>query len=229
MWIDDRILERCDEPLALQAWVPESPMVVLGASNQVDIEVNAANCLRKNIPILKRYGGGGTVVLYPGCVVLSLGTWVRQDFQNQFYFQHLNRAFISVLEKWTGQNQLHQDGVSDIVGGSKKLVGTSLFRSRNYLLYQASLLVHLDLELIDECLQHPSREPEYRKGRSHGSFLKGFDTYNSGLSVNEVAEQTRLTYSSFLKESMGSELISPIESQFKNILQRAKRGRENAI
>src|SRR5690606_4412899 len=126
------------------------------------------------VPILRRYGGGGTVVLYHGCAVASVGMWVKRDFHNQLYFERLNEALIRTLEGMgLKAGTLAQNGISDIVAGEKKVVGTSLFRSRNYLLYQASILVSADLSLIERYLRHPSQEPEYRRGRTHASFLSG--------------------------------------------------------
>jgi lipoate---protein ligase len=77
-------------------------VVVLGSSNQPDVEVQVNNCQRDGIPILKRYGGGGTVLLYDGCVIVSLGLWVRQHYQNKLYFECLNQAVIEALgRRWS--------------------------------------------------------------------------------------------------------------------------------
>ena len=77
MWIDDQILEKYDHSFYSEVFVPSSTLVVLGSGNDEEREVNSAECLTCQIPVLRRYGGGGTVVLYPGCVVVSVGCWVR--------------------------------------------------------------------------------------------------------------------------------------------------------
>src|SRR4051812_5844165 len=97
MWIDDVILKRCGERMAIDSWIPEHPLVVLGSSNQSNVEVEEGLCAADGVPILKRYGGGGTVLLYDGCLVVSVGAWVRQHFQNKLYFSALNQAVINTL------------------------------------------------------------------------------------------------------------------------------------
>ena len=170
MWIDDDVLRRCDEAVALTVFVPATPIVVLGSANVAEREADVEACAAAQVPVLKRYGGGGAVVLHDGCVVVSLGCWVRQHFQNKLYFERVNAAVIDALAlAWPPLAGLTQRGLSDVVFGDRKVAGTSLFRSRNYLLYQASLLVDPKLALIERFLRHPSREPDYRAGRAHAA------------------------------------------------------------
>ena len=77
MWIDDQILKNYDRALYSEIFVPRSTVVVLGSGNDEDLEVNSEACVAGEIPVLRRYGGGGTVVLYSGCVVVSVGCWVK--------------------------------------------------------------------------------------------------------------------------------------------------------
>lgn len=222
MWIDDQILRRCSEDLAVNCWVPTDFMVVLGASNSEEIEVDTHNCSAERVPILKRYGGGGTVVLYPGCAVVSLGCWVRQHFQNKFYFELVNNAVISALgSRWPELGGLGQSGLSDIVYGDLKVAGTSLFRSRNYLLYQASILVDCQIEVIDKYLKHPSREPEYRRGRSHKSFLTGLNQLVSGLTAAACVDHLVDNLPTQLKRLLDAEMISSIPEQWSGLHRRA--------
>lgn len=221
MWIDDQILRRSDESLALSCWIPSSPLVVLGSSNQATLEVDEERCARDDVPVLKRYGGGGTVLLYDGCIVVSCGAWVRQHFQNGFYFQSLNQAVIDCLaEQWPACAALTQRGLSDIALADKKLAGTSLFRSRNYLLYQASLLVEIDSEKISRYLKHPSREPEYRGGRTHRDFLLGVSDLEATASPEACRQlfETRLVH--HLQRTLGDELVAPFDDQIPGLLRR---------
>jgi lipoate-protein ligase A len=227
MWIDDEILLRHRDPLALSVWVPKQPLVVLGSSNKAESEVHLSACEQLNIPVLKRYGGGGTVVLYDGTVVISFGGWVRQQFQNGFYFDLLNRTVIACLaQKWPQLAALSQAGLSDIVFGQRKIAGTSLFRSRNYLLYQASILVELDMGLINQTLKSPTKEPSYREGRSHKEFLLGLSAIESSATVENVARQIEREFEASAKEIFGSEFVTPLEDQFANLENRAKLGKQ---
>lgn len=224
MWIDDDILARCSEPLALNVFVPAQPIVVLGAANDAAREADVEACAASGIPIVKRYGGGGTVLLHDGCVVVSLGVWVRQHYQNRFYFELVNGAVIDALAgAWPGLEELAQRGLSDLVHGDRKVGGTSLFRSRNYLLYQASLLVDARRELIARHLRHPSREPDYRAGRSHGDFIVGLGELRPGLEPGACAAHLAHDLPDALRARLGGELVEPRPEQFDGLLQRVNR------
>ncbi len=223
MWIDDDVLKRCDQDLAVQQWVPQSLMVVLGSSNRAEIEVHEDSCERMNVPVLKRYGGGGTVVLYPGCLVISVGAWVGRWFENALYFRLLNQAVIDALScRWPLLQDLGQRGHSDIVWREQKVGGTSLFRSRNYLLYQASLLIHADFDLIDQVLAHPSKEPDYRQGRRHREFLTDLRTalHASELTAGDVLVHMETHLQETIRQRLGSELVSSFPDQVSHLLKR---------
>ncbi len=82
----------------------------------------------------------------------------------------INDLWISALSAHLPVN-LTQRGISDICYGEKKVAGTSIFRKKHLLVYQGSMLVDVDLSRIGSLLNHPSREPDYRHGRSHTDFL----------------------------------------------------------
>ncbi len=228
MWIDDDILERCAEPLAVSCFLPKDPMVVLGASNVAATEADEGACAKAGVPVVRRYGGGGAVVLYRGSVVVSLGAWVRQHFQNKFYFQKVNQSVITALvSAWPALEVLGQNGLSDITAGDRKVAGTSLFRSRNYLLYQASLLVDLDAGLIKRYLKHPSKEPDYRANREHGTFLTSIGAL-AGATPEQVLAQLHVALASSLIAELGDELVAPDPAQFEGLLNRAAGGRRDA-
>ena len=224
MWIDDDILACCAEPVALATFVPVAPMIVLGAANDEATEVDLATAKSDGVAVLRRYGGGGTVVLHGGCTVVSLGLWVRQPFQNRFYFELVNSAVIDALSSaWPPLSVLSQRGLSDLVHGHLKVGGTSLFRSRHYLLYQASLLVEPRVELIERYLQHPSREPDYRQGRAHRSFLCGLNDLVAGLESKAVAQALQAHLPAALRGRLGAELVAPIPAEQPGLLGRIGR------
>lgn len=226
MWIDDEVLLRAAEPCALSLWIPDHPMVVLGSSNDPATEADVDRCNADDVPVLKRYGGGGTVVLYHGSVVISLGCWVRQAYHNQSYFRLLNQAVADALgTRWPACRAIEQRGISDLAVAGKKVAGTSLFRSRNYLLYQASLLVDLDLTLIERYLRHPSKEPDYRAGRRHADFLQGLGALAPDLTPATCLAQLESALPGSLATLLAEELIAPIQDQVPTILNRGSHAR----
>ena len=220
MWIDNLVLEKHSRPLFITTWVPDNRVVILGSGNKSDREVNTKFCQREGIPILKRSGGGGTVVLYPGCVIIGVGTWVRNPFGNDRYFRILNEGVVSSLVEGMGEDiGFGLNGISDITLGEKKVAGTSMFRSKNYLLYQASLIVDIDCELIERTLQYPSREPSYRAGRSHSDFVTGICKYKE-ISAQKICEFLQVNLQVNVEKALGDELVEPDPHQYKNIVRR---------
>lgn len=211
--------------LHAEIFVPQTTCVVLGSGNDEALEVNLEACQEGSISVMRRYGGGGTVVLYPGCVVVSLGCWVKEQFQNTLYFSLINQAVIDSLGvAWPNLNDLSQAGISDITMGDKKIAGTSLFRSRNYLLYQASLLVDLDRELVSRVLRHPTKEPDYRHGRSHGDFLTSLMTAEPKISsATQVARELKNNFHDVVRNILGDHLVEPMTEQTPALTARLER------
>lgn len=140
--------------------------------------------------MLRRRGGGGTVVLSPGQVVLALAGEVSSPFHNREYFHKINTWFRGTLEG-LGLRGVEERGISDLAIGGRKILGTSLYRRRLVLFYQASLLVDVDLALLERYLRFPSRVPDYREGRNHREFCTTLRREGCTASVAQVIEALR--------------------------------------
>ena len=229
MWIDDQVLKLYTKKIHSEIFIPRENAVVLGSGNDESLEVHKPACDKNGIPVLRRYGGGGTVVLYPGCLVVSAGCWVKEQFQNSMYFDFLNRAVIESLKQALPDlPELSQAGISDIIHGGKKIAGTSLFRSRNYLLYQASVLVDLDFDLVESVLRHPSKEPDYRQGRRHSDFLTSLNAVvRRKISNHDLAGDVASVFNQVAASILGSHLIEPVEAQMPALKARLDRAQEH--
>lgn len=185
--LDDDLLEavRLGTPQAYRSWEPHAPCVVLGRGNSAEQEVYEDRCQRDGVPILRRRGGGGTVVLSPGVLVVSLVKLVKHPYHFAEYFLQINNIIIDAL-RGCGVEHLHQRGISDICLGDRKIVGSSMYRSKLLLFYTASLMVENDVTLLDHYLKHPSKEPEYRRGRPHREFVTTLAAAHPGLTVATV-------------------------------------------
>ncbi|MEW5961816.1 MAG: hypothetical protein AB1801_29195, partial [Chloroflexota bacterium] len=172
-------------PWAYRTWEPERVVVVLGRSNQAAVEVYEQRCQDDEVPIWRRRGGGGTVVLSPGIVVISLVKQLQPQLHFQEYFWQINTFIIDTLQH-LGIQELSQQGHSDICLRDRKILGSSIFGSKNLLFYTASLMATNDLALIDRYLKQPSREPDYRRGRSHQEFLTTISHVYPDISVQAV-------------------------------------------
>ena len=163
----DRFL-RTGEPV-FRAYEPGVTCAVLGAGGNPKEDLILENLAADGVPSLRRRGGGGTVVLTPGQVVLALVTEVASPFSNREYAARINSWFIEALSR-LGVTGVMQRGISDLAIGEKKILGTSLYRRRLLLFYQGSLLVSNDISLFTRYLAMPARVPDYRAGRSHEEF-----------------------------------------------------------
>ncbi len=177
-------------PAACRVWVPDAVAVVLGRSDDPAREVDMEACSRDGVPVLRRKGGGGTVVLAPGCVVVSVAWPVERPLA---VGEHL-RAGVHALSEGLGKAvglPLARRGTGDLCVGDRKVAGSSAFCGRGAFLYQASVLVELDLGLVERYLRHPSREPPYRRGRSHRDFLLNLREAGAPFGAGEVARRLR--------------------------------------
>jgi lipoate-protein ligase A len=159
----------------------------MGAGCKPETDVFTEQTRIDRVSVLRRRGGGGTVVLSPGQVVLALVTEVSSPFQNLDYFRAINHWFRLALQD-LGVGGVEDRGISDLALGDKKILGTSLYRRRKVLFYQASLLVDNDLSLFDRYLRFPARVPDYRKERGHLDFCTNLRLAGYPLSVGEMME-----------------------------------------
>lgn len=158
-----------DRTPRLRLYEPAATAAVLGASGKPERDLDVAALEADGVPVLARRGGGGAVILSRGQVVLALVTEVASDFGSRDYARAVNAWVVEALES-LGVGGLEQRGISDLALGGRKVLGTSVYRSRRVLFYQASLLVANDVSLFSRYLRHPVVEPDYRRGRGHEDF-----------------------------------------------------------
>jgi len=175
-----------EKPLLYELWEPRNVAVVLGRSQKAVDEVNLVNCVRDKVPVLKRRGGGGAVVLMPGVLCLTIAFYSKASISPYFFFEKINHFIIDVLENHFSIQDLHYKGISDIAIGDKKVLGCSMFNSRDMFFYQGSLLVHPDMEKISTYLLHPSKEPDYRCNRPHRDFITSLRQSGYPVTIEQV-------------------------------------------
>ncbi len=163
--------------------------VVHGPSFAAEKEVFTDRCVADGIPILERRGGGGTVVLSPGTlVIVAVGERIGGREWAPGVFRRVNNAIIAALSK-AGIGNAVEAGISDIAVEGRKVLGSSLYIGSKPPLfyYQSSLMVCNDLSLMDIYLRHPPKEPEYRGGRGHGQFCATLRELGLTVGVGELA------------------------------------------
>ena len=105
----------------------------------------------------------------------------------------LNDKIMNALSGLGVQN-LSMKGISDISIGNKKILGSSIYLRKNTLFYHAVLNISESVDVISKYLKHPTKEPDYRKGRSHKEFVTSLLSEGYTLSAKQLisALDTRL-------------------------------------
>lgn len=173
--LDEALLESAAEDASapvLRLWEFAAPVVVLGRGSRVADEVDLAYCHRRDIGVFRRCSGGATVVGGPGCLMYSLVTDLRAhphlrklDLAHRYVMTRIQRACAALLPGVTLQ------GICDLTWGDRKFSGNSLRVTRHHLLYHGTVLYDADLEVLAGCLRTPPRQPDYRRGRDHRTFV----------------------------------------------------------
>lgn len=156
--------------------------IVLGRSRKIEDDILIDACIRDGIPILRRAGGGGTVILSKGTIIISIAGKSPLPFHLREHMDAVNRIIIKILKGFNIKD-LSIKGFSDIALGERKILGSSLYRKGEIVLYQGSLLFNPDLNLMNIYLKHPVKEPEYRRGRIHTEFATSI--YEAGYRINK--------------------------------------------
>jgi lipoate-protein ligase A len=172
-----------DEALLIQAdlgqrgtlvrfWEPAQYAVVLGASCRLRDDVHVDACRADGVPILRRTSGGGTVVVGPGalCVTVILRQTAAPglralDVAHDYVLERIGAA----LEQ--AGTAVTLEGRGDLVLCGRKCAGSAQRRLKDWFMIHCSLLYQFPIERIESYLALPKRQPAYRAGRSHRDFL----------------------------------------------------------
>lgn len=157
---------------SLRTWEFPSPTVVLGRSSKVDRETDRDYCDRHGIEIYRRCSGGASIVGGPGCLMYSVVLSIERDP----HIAKIDAAHEFVMEKVLAASRrqlpdVQLQGICDLTWQNCKFSGNALRLTRGHVLYHGTILYAADLDLIGHCLDFAPRQPEYRDGRDHQSFI----------------------------------------------------------
>lgn len=186
--LEDGLLDGADDASRVRIYSVDAPMVVLGRGSRVEREVDLDACREDGVELRRRHGGGCSVVLDPGDVVVAASVPAPGIGDNQRHFDRMCGWLIDGLES-IGLPGVRQSGISDLAVGDRKVAGCCIYRRQGRLLFSAALLVDADLDLLERYLLHPPREPEYRRGRGHREFVARLADHPSAPSPERVADR----------------------------------------
>jgi len=159
-----------------RTWESPNLFVVLGLSKKIEDDVNYDSCKRDGIPILKRCSGGGTVLQGPGCFNYSfiLPMTYARELES---LTNTTSYILNIVKKTLSKTikSIELKGISDLTINDIKFSGNAQRRLKNAVLFHGTILYNFDLGLISEYLKEPPVQPEYRKKRSHKSFIQNIN------------------------------------------------------
>jgi len=179
--LDEALLEQVDSDRSadevLRLWESPEPIVIVGRSTRVAQEVRIDACHQQSVPILRRTSGGAAIVAGPGCLMFAVVLSLRLrpeltmiDRAHQFVSDRMTEALRPLVE------EIAAEGTSDLAIDGRKVSGNSIRVKRWAILYHGTLLYDFPLETIGRYLQTPPRQPDYRAGRSHNTFVANLPT-----------------------------------------------------
>lgn len=142
--------------------------IVMGISGDPDELLYMDKVKEHQIPVIRRYSGGGTVIIDENTLFVS------------FIFQKTSHPFSPFPEKimqWSTdfykaalQIPTFSFRENDYVIGERKMGGNAQYIQRTKWLHHTSFLYDFSPQNMDY-LQMPKKTPSYRSGRSHTDFL----------------------------------------------------------
>ncbi len=150
-----------------------SPLsIILGSFNKKEDFVNVKKAQKDNVPLIKRFSGGGTIVVDENTIFVSFifskkklpFSFPEQIFQwTESFYKTIFPPFFSLIE-------------NDYVLKDKKCGGSAQYLRKERWLHHTSFLWDFEKRNLNY-LKHPPKSPKYRNNRSHEDFLfpiKGF-------------------------------------------------------
>jgi lipoate-protein ligase A len=139
------------------------PAIVLGISGKVDQWVH----LPSPLPLIRRFSGGGTVVVDEETLFVTLIANVKDVPIDPFPKQVLGFKG-SLYSPFFPQGFAVRE--NDYVIEAKKVGGNAQYFTKERWLHHTTFLWNFDPHKM-ALLKHPPKEPKYRQGRPHSDFL----------------------------------------------------------
>ena len=156
---------------SIRVWQPKSRVLVLGRTQKPYKEIYLEAAKQDAIPVFRRFGGGGCVVLDHFSVCISLRYERKNGLTVADYLEHSCMGIADFLaSEYDLDCQIGEN--YDLILDDKKFLGSSLYMPKGCAQYSAVMLFNEAALLgINRYLSMPSKEPSHRRGRSHEDFL----------------------------------------------------------
>ena len=141
------------------------PAIVMGISGKPERLLNIEKVKSDQIPVIKRFSGGGTVYIDPKTVFVTLicNAEGRAKPQPKPILEWSEELYKPLFKGFEARE-------NDYVFGEKKFGGNAQYIQKGRWLHHTSFLWDYEPSAMDYLLL-PEKRPEYRESRSHVDFL----------------------------------------------------------
>ncbi|KAG9451360.1 hypothetical protein H6P81_011325 [Aristolochia fimbriata] len=174
--LEQRLLRTSTENWCIINQGINPPAIVMGTSGNPSELIEIESVLREGIPVIRRFSGGGTVIVDEGTIFVTLicGKDAVPDLQ----------PYPRSIMSWTGELYGKAfEGTADFrlrendyVFGDLKFGGNAQSITKDRWLHHTSFLWDYDVRNMTY-LRMPRRRPEYRRARNHKEFLCAMKNY----------------------------------------------------
>ena len=145
-----------------------SKAIVMGISGKVDELVSREKAKALSLPLIKRYSGGGTVVVDEDTLFVSF-ICNRSVLPCEAYPEKIMRWSAHIYEEALNIPSFALKE-NDFVLGEYKFGGNAQYITKNRFVQHTSFLWDFQTEHM-QTLLHPKKTPKYREEREHTAFL----------------------------------------------------------
>lgn len=144
------------------------PAIVMGISGKVDELIHIDQAKTLNIPIIKRYSGGGTVVVDQDTLFVTF-IFNSKDINVPGFPEPIYR-FTETIYKDVFKDHPFELKQNDYIFKNRKFGGNAQYIKKDRWLHHTSFLYDYKKHYMD-LLKHPKKTPAYREGRHHEEFV----------------------------------------------------------
>lgn len=143
---------------------PSDVCVSLGYFDNANRFLDFNYCKTHNIPIIRRYTGGGTVLLHPGQIFYQF-IFSKSNKTIPFKMENVYKYFSNIVievYKSLGINAFYKP-IADIVVNDKKISGQGAGDIENMLVFVGNLLMDFDFDMMANIVSYVKNKDMFKK------------------------------------------------------------------
>ncbi|PSS33685.1 Lipoate-protein ligase A [Actinidia chinensis var. chinensis] len=168
--LEERLLRTSSDNWCIVNDGTNAPTIVMGLSGKPSELLEVGSVLQDKVPVIKRFTGGGTVIVDPGTIFVTLICNRDSVPGVQPYprsIMHWSGLLYNEVFEGFGDFRLHEN---DYVFGNRKFGGNAQSITRKRWIHHTSFLWDFEARNM-AYLKLPQKAPEYRLARSHMEFV----------------------------------------------------------